>query len=79
MRMNHFKGQLIIHLTLFRLTRKLILIVSMVGMALCHVVLGGCFYIRAGHRAQAQLTGLPVQDWSWGWVPPTAIGKSLDR
>ena len=51
----------------------------MVGMALCYVVLGGCFYIRAGHRAQAQLTGLPVQDWSWGWVPPTAIGASLDR
>ena len=77
--MNHFKEQLIIHLTLSRLTRKLILIVSMVGMALCYVVLGGCFYIRAGHRAQAQLTGLPVQDWSWGWVPPTAIGKSLER
>ena len=66
------------HLTSFRLTRKLILIISMVGMALCYAVLGACFYIRAGHRAEAQVTGLPVEDWAWGWVPPTAIGAFLE-
>ena len=42
------QGDIHVVLILFRLTRKLILIISMVGMAICYAVLGACFYIRAG-------------------------------
>ena len=51
-----------------RLSWKLILITSMVGMSVCYAVLGGCFYIIEANMKQGK-----GSQFEAGWVPPLAI------
>ena len=55
-----------------RLTRKVILVSSMMGMSACYLVLGGCFFIIEDNLRRTK-AGEEVEEFQWGWVPPTAI------
>ena len=59
---------------LFRFSRKLILITSMLGMCLSYAVLGICFYIiETNMSAQSQEELTPSYVFPHGWVPPLSI------
>ena len=45
---------------------------SMLGMSACYLVLGGCFYIIEDNLRRLK-SGEVVEEFQWGWVPPTAI------
>ena len=63
-----------------RFPRKLILMFSMVGMALCYAVLGACFYVKRQQAgASSQDTGFSTAEFEHGWLPPLAIGTSHTR
>ena len=44
----------------------------MLGMSACYLVLGGCFFIIEDKLVR-QRRGEEVEEFQWGWVPPTAI------
>ena len=44
----------------------------MVGMFICYVILGGCFYVIE-HNHRLHLEGEPYEEFQHGWLPPMAI------
>jgi len=55
-----------------RLPRKVILLGSMIGMCVCHSVLGGCFYFQQSDSGFMKQE-LPSEEINYGWLPPIAI------
>ena len=62
-----------------RFPRKLILMFSMVGMALCYAVLGACFYVKRQQAGNSSQDGFSTAEFEHGWLPPLAIGTSQTR
>ena len=54
--------------------RKVILISSMLGMGVCYIVLGGCFYVLENHQRRGEWQGRPdPDDFAHGWIPVLCI------